>query len=339
MRDIGGEAFIRVDPRPERARRRLEVPRQHADLILPGEQPLGHAAAPPLAFPHRRRGAGELQDRRRQRARQVEGQQHRQHQRDGEQRQDGDADIQQPRIDLPRFPRQQHDADGGRAAPRGFGDGDQQAAIRGAPDIGADAAFQRQAQFLPPVGAGLAALGAAEFGLPVEGGRVRVHIDHHLIPRRARQQIEDAVVEAGDGAGEGPARLGGRQGFRHDGAARAFAHAAVGDHQAGIVEQPGLGVGRWLHQAAQQGAGGFGHQDGAVIPRPGRGLPDGGGVDAGLGAQRLDLRRQQSVLVLVEVEQRRRQQRRRQGIEQQDAAQQRREPGAARLAFRGGGRR
>ena len=322
MRHIRREAFIRVDPRPERAGRRLQVARQHADLILSRQQRGRHAAGAAFAFAHRGGGFGQLQNRRGQRARQVERGEHREQQRQPEQREHRDADFQQPRIHFPRLARQQHQADGRGTPPRGFGDGDQQPPFRRAADIGADARFQRLPQFLPPV----AGAGDAEFRLPVEGWRIGVHIHQDLRPRAARQDGEDAVIEACDRASECAARLGRGERFGGDGAARPFAHPAVRDQQAGGVEQPRLGVGGGFGQAAQQRAGRFGHQDGAVVARAGRGFADGARVDARLGAERFDLRRQQSVLVLVEIQKRRRQQRRRKRIEQQDAPQQRRQP-------------
>ena len=47
----------------------------------------------------------------------------------------------------------------------------------GAADIGGHAAFEREPQLFPPVG--------AEVGLPVEGGRVGLHVHHEIGPAAA----------------------------------------------------------------------------------------------------------------------------------------------------------
>ena len=324
MRHIGGEALIGVNARPERAGGGLQVARQDADLVLPLQQALGHAAAAALALAHLGRGTGELQDRIGEGARQVERDGDGEDQRQHEEAEHAGADLEQPRIHLPRLARQQHDAHGLRAAPRGLGHADQQAAIRRAADIGGHAALEREAQLRLSLG--------AEIGLPVEALRIGRRVQHHGVQRLARQQAQHALIEARDGIGERATRGWRRQRLGHHGAAHRLAHAAIGDDEARRVEEPRLGVGRGFHEAAQQRPRDFGHQHGAVILDAHRGLGDAARIDARLGAHRLDLGAEQPVLVLVEVEQGGRQQRGRQRIHQQDAPQQGRDPAAAALA-------
>ena len=338
VRDIGGEAFVRVDPRPERARRVLQVAREDADLVVAREQVVRHGLLAPLAFADALRRAREVEHGCRDGAREVEGQHHRQHQRRAEQHQHRGADLEQPRIHLPRVAREDHDAHALAAAARGLGDADQQPAIPGAPDIGPHPAFEGEAQLLAPFG--------AEVGLPVEIRRVGADIDRDAAaPAAAAQPAgehgDQAVIDARDGRGQRAARLGRGQGLAHHHAAGAFAQAAVGDHLAGGVEQPGLGIGGGFDQAAQQRARHLGHQRRAVPVDAHRGFRDAAGIDARLGAQPFHLGRQQPVLVLVEIEQRGREQRRRHRVHQQDAAQQRGEAARARprrrVDARGGG--
>jgi hypothetical protein len=172
------------------------------------------------------------------------------------------------------------------------------------------------------------ALGA-EVGLPVEALGIRGRVQHHRRAGPARQQVEQPLIDAGNAGGERTAHEGGGQGLGHHAAAGGFAHPAVGHHEAGRVEQPCLGVGRGLDQAAQQRAGLLGQQGGAVVLHAHGRLGDGAGVDAGLGAHRFHLGGEQPVLVLVEIEQGGGQQGGRQRVDQQDSTQQGRDPAPA----------
>ncbi len=136
VRHVGREALVRVDPRPQRARGGLEVAREDADLVAPLQQVRGHRAAAPPPLPHRSGRARELQHGRGQRRRQIEREEYRQHQRDHEKQQHGGADLDQPRLHVPRVAGEQHEAHGLRPAPRRLGDGDQQPVVGRATDIG-----------------------------------------------------------------------------------------------------------------------------------------------------------------------------------------------------------
>ena len=242
MRDIGGEALIGVDPGPKRSGGHLQVARQDADLILPFQQIFRHAAHPALALAHIGRGGGELQDRVRQGLGEVEREQRGQQQGQHEEHENGGADLEQPLVHLPRLTSEQHDAHGLAAAPGGLGHADKQPAIGGAANIGGDAAFQRHAQLLPPV--------RPQGGLPVKTIGVGSDIHHHRRAGLARQQGEQALIQPGQLLGDGAARDGRGQGFGHHRAAGTFSHAAIGDHQAGDVEEARLGIGRGFDQAS-----------------------------------------------------------------------------------------
>ena len=126
-----------------------------------------------------------------------------------------------------------------RPPPRGFRDTHQQAAIGAAADIGGDAAFQRHAQFFPPIG--------AKIGLPIEIRRIGRAIHHHARATAPAQQggehADQPFVNAGHGGGQRAAWFRWRQGFGNHSAANTIADAAIGDQQAGSVQKPSLGIG------------------------------------------------------------------------------------------------
>ena len=119
-----------------------------------------------------------------------------------------------------------------RAAPRGFRNTHQQAAIGAAADIGGDAAFQRHAQFFPPIG--------AKIGLPIEIRRIGRAIHHHARAaapaQQGREKADHPFVNAGHGGGKRAARFRRRERFGNHRAAHAIADAAIGDQQAGRIQ-------------------------------------------------------------------------------------------------------
>jgi hypothetical protein len=145
-----------------------------------------------------------------------------------------------------------------------------------------------------------------------------------------RQHRQDPVVEAADEPDHRPALGRRRQRLGPHGAARPFAHPAVGNQRAVRRIDLGARIRRRVGQAPQQRPCQVGQQHRIVrIGDTHRALPQRAGIDARLLAQRRHLGLQQPVLVLVQIQQCRHQQGQRHEIDQQNAQQQRRYPAGA----------